>query len=79
MAGPTLNDVELDDMENGLSHQSKEILACLRDNLKNYMETPSDALFWTEEVVKRLLIMDEFQNTLMAKIWRPLADYDKAE
>ncbi len=79
MASPTLNDVELDDMENGLSHQSKEILAYLRDNLKNYMETPSDALFWTEEVVKRLLIMDEFQNTLMAKIWRPLADYDKAE
>lgn len=69
----SINDIKLDEFESELlSREEKAILNCLRDNLKNYLTDGDDPGFWIEEMVKKFLLMNEFETILLAKLWEPL-------
>ena len=75
----SIYDINLDELENELWPEEKAILNCLRDNLKNYLTDVDDPDFWTEEVVKKLLLMNEFERVLLAKLWEPLSNEQSPE
>lgn len=72
-----MNDCKLSELEEELDDYSKAILKCLRENLHKYLDENDDAEFWTEEFVKKFLIMEEFEKCLLAKLWEPLGRKDE--